>query len=139
MFANCQMGGMNLAAPDVCKTPFPPPPVGPGMLPIPYPNIAMGMTALPPTACLKVLLMAGPAHNLMTTIPISNGDNAGVLGGVASQIMMGPSRHTMGSTNVLYGGMPATKMTSMTGQNGVSMNIPGLTLVPAQFKVLLMR
>jgi hypothetical protein len=30
-------------------------------------------------------------------------------------------------------------MTSMTGQNGMSMNAPGLTLVPAQFKVLLMR
>jgi len=123
MFANCQMGGMNMAFPDV----------------IPYPNIALGPTALPPTACLKVLLMAGPAHTLMTTIPMSNGDNAGVLMGVVSQIVMGPSRHLMGSTNVLYGGIPATKMTSMTGQNGMNLNIPGMTLVPAQFKVLLMR
>ncbi len=138
MFANCQMGGMNLAAPDVCLTPVPTP-AGPVPTPIPYPNMAMGMTALPPTACLKVLLMAGPAHNLMTTIPMTNGDNAGVNMGVASGMVMGPSRHTMGSTNVLYGGMPATKMTSMSGQNGMSMNVPGLTLVPAQFKVLLMR
>jgi len=135
MFANCQMGGVNNAMPDVCKTPAPPAP----FVPIPYPNIALGSTALPPTACLKVLLMAGPAHTLMTTIPMSNGDNAGVLMGVASQMVMGPSRHLMGSTNVLYGGIPATKMTGMTGQNGMSMNIPGMTLVPAQIKVLLMR
>ena len=78
-------------------------------MPIPYPNIAMGMTALPPTACLKVLLMAGPAHNMMTTVPLSNGDNAGVNMGVASGRVMGPSRHLFGSTNVFYGGMPATK------------------------------
>jgi len=138
MFANCQMGGMNMAAPDVCLTPIPTP-AGPVPTPIPYPNIAMPMTAIPPTACLKVLLTAGPAHNLMTTVPMSNGDNAGVNLGVASGMVMGPCRHTMGSTNVLYGGMPATKMTSMSGQNGMSMNIPGMTLVPSQFKVMLMR
>ncbi len=136
MFANCQLGGMNLAAPDVCKTPAPP---IPSPIPIPYPNIAAGPTALPPTACLKVLLTAGPAHTLMTTIPMSNGDNAGVALGVVSSMVMGPSRHQMGSTNVLYGGIPATKMTSMTGQNGMSLNIPGMTLVPAQFKIMLMR
>jgi len=135
MFANCQMGGVSNALPDVCKTPAPPA----SPIPIPYPNIAMGPTALPPTACLKVLLTAGPAHNLMTTIPMSNGDNAGVVGGVASSMVMGPCRHTMGSTNVLYGGSPATKMTSMTGQNGMSMNVPGTTLAPAQIKVMLMR
>ncbi len=134
MFANCQMGGMNLGVPDVCLTPIPTP-VGPVPTPIPYPNMAMGMTAIPNQ--FKVLLSAGPAHNLMTTIPMSNGDNTGVNMGVASGMVMGPSRHTLGSTNVLYGGMPATKMTSMTMQN--STNAPGLTLVPSQFKVMLLR
>ena len=95
--------------------------------------------ALPPTACLKVLLTAGPAHNIITTIPMTNGDNAGVNLGVVSGMVMGPSRHLMGSTNVFYGGMPATKMTRMTGQNGMSLNAPGMTLVPGQFKVILMR
>ena len=127
--------GICFAFPDVCWTPVPLLPD----LPIPYPNIAAGPTALPPTACLKVLLTAGPAHTLMTTIPMSNGDNAGVALGVVSQMVMGPSRHMMGSTNVLYGGIPATKMTSPTGQNGMSLNIPAMTLVPAQIKVLLMR
>jgi len=138
MFANCQIGGVNNALPDVCLTPIPTP-AGPVPTPIPYPNIAMGPTALPPTACLKLLLSAGPAHNIMTTVPMSNGDNAGVNLGVASAMVMGPCRHMMGSTNILYGGVPATKMTSPTGQNGMSLNVPGLTLVPAQIKIILMR
>ena len=133
MFANCQMGGMDFGFPDVCLTPIVVP------VPIPYPNIALRMMALPPTACLKVLLTAGPAHTINTTIPMTNGDNAGVNLGVISGMVMGPSRHLMGSTNVFYGGMPATKMTSMTGQNGMSLNAPGMTLVPGQFKILLMR
>lgn len=133
MFANCQLGGMNFAMPDVCKTPAPPIP----FIPVPYPNMAMGMTAVP--NCLKVLIMAMPAHNLMTMIPMSNGDNAGVMGGLISQIFMGPSRHMMGSVSVLYCGLPATKLTSPTGQNGMVMNAPGMTVVPAQTKVLIMK
>lgn len=39
MFANCQMMGLDLAFPDVCKTP--------PALPIPYPNFALGPTAIP--------------------------------------------------------------------------------------------
>lgn len=135
MFANCQMGGMNLGMPDVCLTPVPTP-AGPVPTPIPYPNMAVGATALPPTACMKVLLSVGPAHTIMTTTPLSNGDNAGVNMGVASGTVMGPCRHTMGSTKVMFGGMPATKMLSPTMQN--STNAPGLSLVPSQFKVLIM-
>jgi len=134
MFANTQMGGMNFAMPDCCLTPTP---VGP--IPIPYPNIAIGLTAIPPTASLKVLTVAMPTHNLMTTTPLSNGDNAGVNMGVLSGMVMGPTRHLMGSFTTLIGGMPATKMTSMSGQNGMSLNIPGMTLVPAQVKVLIMK
>jgi hypothetical protein len=62
-----------------------------------------------------------------------------VAGGVASQMVMGPDRHLMGSFSVLLQGMPATKMTSMTGQNGMSLNVPGATLVPSQFKVLILK
>ena len=134
MFANCQMGGVNFAMPDVCLTPTP---VGP--IPIPYPNIAAGPTAIPPTAAIKVLLSGMPAHNLMTTIPMSNGDNAGVNMGVMSGMVMGPTRHLLGSFTTIVGGSPATKMTSMSGQNGMSLNIPGLTLAPAQVKVLMLK
>jgi hypothetical protein len=54
-------------------------------------------------------------------------------------MMMGPCRHQFGSTNVLVGGMPATKMLSPTGQNGMAQNIPGVTLAPAQVKVMILR
>jgi hypothetical protein len=134
MFANCQMGGQNFAVPDVCLTPTPAGPV-----PVPYPNIAMGMTANPVTACQKIYLCAMPAHNLSTQIPMSQGDNAGVNMGVASGMVMGPSRHLMGSTNVIYEGAPVTKLTSPTGQNGMSLNCPGMTVAPAQTKVMILQ
>jgi hypothetical protein len=99
----------------------------------------MGMTANPATACKKIYLSCMPAHNLATQVPMSMGDNAGVAGGVASGMMMGPCMHMMGSLGVIYEGAPATKMTSPTGQNGMSLNAPGMTLVPAQFKVMILK
>ena len=134
MFANCQLGGLNFAFPDVCNTPSP---VGP--VPIPYPNLASGITANPATACKKIFLNCMPAHNLQTQIPMSMGDNAGVAGGIASGTVMGPSKHLMGCVGVIYEGAPATKMTNPTGQNGMSLNCPGLTLVPSQFKVMILK
>ena len=129
MFANSQMMGMDLAFPDVCLTP-----AGPVPVPIPYPNIAMGPTAIP--SQMIVLIEAMPAHNLGTTTPLTNGDNAGVAMGVASGLVMGPSRHLTAAFTVLFGGMPATRLTSMTLQN--STNAPGARLVPSQVKVLLL-
>jgi hypothetical protein len=40
MFAVRASSGITLAFPDVCKIPAPPPPAGPGGIPIPYPNFA---------------------------------------------------------------------------------------------------
>ncbi|HUB10756.1 MAG TPA: DUF4150 domain-containing protein [Acetobacteraceae bacterium] len=129
MFANTQTAGMDMAMPDVCLTP-----AGPAVVPIPYPNIAMGPTAVPSQTV--VLIMAMPAHNLATITPLTNGDNAGVAMGVASGTVMGPSRHLTGSFTVLYGGMPATRLTSMSLQNNT--NAPGARLVPSQPLVLLL-
>lgn len=129
MFANTQMMGMDLAFPDVCLTP-----AGPAVVPVPYPNIAMGPTAIPNQ--MKVLIMAMPAHNLGTTTPLTNGDNAGVAMGVASGTVMGPSRHVTAAFTVLFGAMPATRLTSTTIQN--STNAPGCRLVPSQPTVLLL-
>ena len=129
MFANSQMMGMDLAFPDVCLTP-----AGPVVVPIPYPNIAMGPTAIP--SQMIVLIEAMPAHNLGTVTPLTNGDNAGVATGVASGLVMGPSRHLTAAFTVLFGGMPATRLTSMSLQN--STNAPGARLVPSQVKVLLL-
>ncbi|MES2533496.1 MAG: DUF4150 domain-containing protein [Pseudomonadota bacterium] len=129
MFANTQMMGTDMGFPDVCMTPAAPSPI-----PVPYPNMAMGMTAVPnvPT----VLMMGAPAHNLGTSIPMTNGDNAGVLMGVASGTVMGPSRHLTGAFTVLIHGMPATRMTSTSLQN--STNCPGVRLVPSQTLVVLL-
>jgi len=131
MFANTQMMGTDMGFPDVCLTPAPP---SPAPVPIPYPNIAMGPTAIP--SQVKVLIMCMPAHNMATTIPMTNGDNSGVAMGVASGTVMGPSRHLTGAFTVLIGGMPATRMTSVSLQN--STNCPGVRLVPSQPKVLLL-
>ena len=87
-------------------------------------------------AAYNVLFMATPAHNMTTSIPMTNGDNAGVNMGVASGTVMGPSRHLTGSFKVLVKGAPATKMTSVALQN--STNCPGMRLVPSQVKVVLL-
>jgi hypothetical protein len=130
MFANTQMMGMDMGFPDVCLTPAPPAPP----IPIPYPNIAMGPTAVP--NCPTILIMAMPVHNLGTSIPMTNGDNGGLLTGVASATVMGPSRHLTGAFTVLFMGMPASRLTSMSLQN--STNCPGARIVPSQPLVLLL-
>jgi hypothetical protein len=129
MFANTQMMGQDMAVPDVCLTPTPAGPV-----PIPYPNIAMGPTAIP--SQVKVLVLGAPMHNLSTTIPMTNGDNAGVAMGVASGTVMGPSRHLTGAFTCIVVGAPVSRLTSVSLQN--STNIPGARIVPSQTKVLVL-
>lgn len=132
MFANCSLMGMDFGMPDVCLTPSP---VGP--VPIPYPNVTIKPMAVPPTTSLRHLITMMPSHNMGTVIPMSMGDNAGVAMGVASGTVMGPARNILGSFKVIIGGMPATKWLSPALQN--STNVPaGMTLVPSQFKVMIM-
>jgi hypothetical protein len=129
MFANTQMMGTDTGFPDVCLTPSPAGPV-----PVSYPNTALGSMAV--KAVYNVLYGGAPAHNLGTVIPMTNGDNAGTALGVASGTVMGPSRHLTGAFTVLIGGMPATRVTSMSLQN--STNCPGARVLPSQLKVLLL-
>jgi len=51
-------------------------------------------------------------------------------------MMMGPGRNLMGSVKVFTGGTPATTMLKPTLQN--LSNAPGTSLVPSQFKVMIM-
>ncbi|KYF51615.1 type VI secretion protein [Sorangium cellulosum] len=127
MFANSQMGGMALGGPDVCLTP-------PAHLPVPYPNLSAQPMGVP--AVYNVLLTCAPAHNMMTQVPLTNGDNAGLEMGLVSHTVMGPSRHVTAAFTVLIGGAPVTRMTSITMQNSV--NAPGLSIVPSQVKVLVL-
>lgn len=129
MFANTQLGGLDTGLPDVCLTP-----AAAGIpVPIPYPNLANGPMGVP--AAYTVLISGAPAHNLGTSVPLTNGDNAGVNMGVASGVVMGPSRHLTGSFSCLIGGMPASRMTSVSLQN--STNCPGARMVPSQVSVLI--
>lgn len=127
MFANSQMGGQDITFPDVCRTP----PVG---VPIPYPNFAFGNMGVP--AAYNVLILGAPAHNVGTTVPITFGDELGLMGGMVSQVLKAPSRHTACAATVLLGGLPATRMSSASLQNVV--NGGGARLVPSQTKVVLL-
>jgi hypothetical protein len=129
MFANCQTMGSDIAFPDVCLTPATPSPV-----PTTYPNTATGSAAVP--SQFTTIICAGPAHNLGTTVPSTNGDEAGTATGVASGTVMGPSRHILGANTVLIGGMPVTRMTSSTLQN--STNASGCRLSPSQVTVIVL-
>lgn len=128
MFANTQMGGVDMGAPDVCLTPSPAP------VPVPYPNVAAGPMSTAPV--YNVLILGAPIHNLSTSVPLTNGDNAGVSMGVASGTVMGPSRHLTAAFTILMGGAPATRLSSASLQN--STNCPGARIVPSQTKVVLL-
>ncbi|HTN67413.1 MAG TPA: DUF4150 domain-containing protein [Burkholderiaceae bacterium] len=130
MFAVTKQNGQCFAMPDVCKTPAPPaPPV-----PIPYPNIAMPMMGNPATT--KVLISGMPALTKSSKITISNGDQAGVAGGVASSKIMGPAEFIMGSMKVKLEGNPAVRLGDPTKQNDG--NAVGTVLAPSQAKVMIM-
>jgi hypothetical protein len=87
-------------------------------------------------AVYNVLMGGAPAHNMSTLVPLTNGDNAGLAGGVASGTEMGPSRCLTGAFTVLVGGMPVTRLSSVTLQN--STNCPGAAIAPSQTKVLVL-
>jgi hypothetical protein len=74
--------GLSIATiPDVCKTPTPGGPV-----PMPYPNIAQSITLSGGTTTVKGDRMM--AANKGSKFALSNGDNAGVAGGVKSSTFM---------------------------------------------------
>lgn len=130
--ASTSGGGMCQGVPDVCKTPAPPaPPV-----PIPYPNIAQCTMANPGTASTKVMIANMPALMLNSMITLSNGDEAGVAGGVVSGVNMGPAKFLKGSAKVLVEGKPGAYLTSMVGMNGASPNTVGTQIAPSQTKVI---
>ncbi|PRP95396.1 hypothetical protein ENSA5_39810 [Enhygromyxa salina] len=116
--------------PDVCLTPTP----GGAPAPVAYPNIAAGNMAVP--GVYNVLYMGMPAHNMSSVVPMSDGDNGGVALGVAAGTVMGPSRHLTGAFTCIVGGMPATRLSSVSLQN--STNCLGARTVPSQTKVLLL-
>ena len=111
-------GGMSQGAPDVCKVPAPPaPPV-----PTPFPNMAQNAQAQGTTLTVKVMNM--PCLTKMSQIPMSQGDEAGVAGGVTSGMNMGPMTIKMGSAKVKIEGNDAFMQLKTTAHNGSSANLP---------------
>jgi hypothetical protein len=124
------MAGMCQAMPDVCKVPAPPAPP----IPVPFPNIAQ--CALGVATTMKVMIMNRPAIVQTSKIPISNGDEAGVAGGVVSGMIIGEVQFKIASTKVKFEGKSAVTLTAMTTHNGASANAVGVHCVPSQVQVL---
>jgi len=120
--------------PDTCKMPTPAGPV-----PVPYPNIVNCPTAQSSTCAGKVFINGMKAFNQKTTFPASQGDQAGTLGGVVSNKIMGKVKYTSGSSSVYIQGPPAVKLTDASAHNGSPPNAPlGAQIAPSQTKVMIM-
>ena len=121
MFVSTFGTGMSNAVPDVCMTP-------PLAIPAPFPNIANNALALP--GYFTIMINCMPELNVASMYLITNGDEAGMMGGVASGMIMGPGRCMLPSMAVFVGGVPVWRTTAMTIQN--MSNAPGVTSVPSQ-------
>ncbi|WP_277187861.1 DUF4150 domain-containing protein [Caballeronia sp. BR00000012568055] len=130
MFAVTKAAGQCMGVPDVCKTPAPPAPP----IPIPYPNIGMPMLGNPATT--KVMVSGMPALTTASQISMSDGDQAGVAGGIVSGRVMGPVAFPLGSLCVMLEGAPAVRLGDMTEHN--EGNIVGSVLAPSQAIVMVM-
>ncbi|OEU66695.1 MAG: hypothetical protein BA863_16795 [Desulfovibrio sp. S3730MH75] len=131
MFALTQGAGMDMGFPDVCLTP-----VGPVPVPIPYPNIAESATTAP--AAYNVLIDCMPTLNQVSLGLVSEGDEPGVELGVVSHLESGQTEYLVGCITIMADGLPAQRLTSVTGQNCLAVlpNAPGMCICPSQVTVL---
>src|SRR5688572_14007928 len=104
--------GVSVATiPDVCKTPSPGGPV-----PVPYPNISQSATLAKGTTTVKAdggMMIA----NKGSEFSLSNGDNAGVAGGVKSSTFMKESTWILYSFDVKMDGKNACRFSDKKYQN----------------------
>ncbi len=129
--ASTKGGGQCFAFPDVCKTPAPPG----SPVPIPYPNIGHVMQAVKTST--KVKICQQPVVTKKSEIPMSQGDEAGIAGGVVSNRNMDKVTYRVGSSKVKVEGQDCEFLSAMTGQNGSNANMPaGAQIAPSQVKVL---
>ena len=103
--------GISIATiPDVCKTPSPAGPV-----PIPYPNIAQSITLTNGTTTVKGDKMM--AANKGSKFALSNGDQAGTVGGVKSNVFMKEATWILYSFDVKLQGKNACRLTDKMFHN----------------------
>ena len=116
--------GMNIGFPDVCLTP-----VGPAVVPIPYPNMALNAMAVPFSPIVKVTMM--PALNMGSKIPMTMGDEPGVAHPMYKQM----GAYTMGNPIVYVDKLPAINLLCPTTGNNMNDGL-GAVLVPSVTNVL---
>ncbi|WP_321494435.1 DUF4150 domain-containing protein [uncultured Desulfobacter sp.] len=124
-------GGQCLGFPDVCRVPAPPAPD----IPTPFPNT--GDSAQARKTSQKVLFAGKPVLTEKSEIPKSQGDEAGVNGGVVSGTNMDKIMFKKGSSKVIIEGHGCIHLTSPTSHNGSNANMPsGLVVSCSQAKVI---
>jgi hypothetical protein len=96
--------------PDVCKTPSPGGPV-----PVPYPNVAQSITLSNGTTTVKG--DKAMAATKGSKFALSNGDNAGVAGGVKSNVFMKEATWILYSFDVKMDGKNAARLTDKMFHN----------------------
>jgi len=127
------MGGtVNNTVPDVCKVPQP---TGPPV-PTPFPNIAQVMQTMPPTASKIVKVLNQSVVLKQSQISMSSGDEAGILGGVKSNMIKGPVKFITASLLIKIEGQNVIYQTCTTEQNGTNSNTAGLQSAPSQTMVI---
>jgi len=131
MFANNNLCVLNCSFLDVCLVPAFPVPI-----PTPFPNLAFSSTHIP--SVFNVIVGGGLVENLITMGTLSLGDEIGVLLGLISHFMDGPDRGFFGSLKTLMGGIFGTRLTTITGQNGMLPNTVGMSMTPGQVRVILL-
>lgn len=115
--------------PDVCKTPSPGGPV-----PIPYPNIAQSITLSNGTSTVKG--DKAMAANKGSKFALSNGDNAGVAGGVKSNVFMKEATWILYSFDVKMDGKNACRFTDPMFHNSENtVNMAGIFNPPVGLQV----
>jgi hypothetical protein len=95
--------------------------------------------ANPSTASQKIMMDGCPSLNAQTKFTLSNGDEAGVAGGVVSNRFIGPGAFSpsTASKKVKLEGKPAIAMGAMTFMNGdASFNTTGLCPMGQNTKVM---
>ncbi len=111
--------------PDVCKTPSPGGPV-----PIPYPNISQSITLASGTTTVKADKMMAAVKG--SKFSLSNGDQAGTVGGVKSNVFMKESTWILYSFDVKMNGKNACRLSDkMFHNNENAANLQGETQGPA--------
>ncbi len=118
-----QSGGTANAFPDVCLVPTPT-----GAVPVPFPNMAVSQQTMEGS---QTVMADGLPFMLKTSnFATSSGDEAGVIGGVASGCIKGKALPRSYSFDVKVEGENVFRMSDVMGQNATSSpNTPPATLV----------